>query len=73
MAIYKRPGVYVNELALATGPVSDTGTANAAAAVVAAFPQGPSTITKVSSWYDFKKVFGDKINPLILTLMLQFL
>lgn len=63
MAIYKRPGVYVNELALATGPVSDTGTANAAAAVVAAFPQGPSTITKVSSWYDFKKVFGD-YNPL---------
>jgi phage tail sheath protein FI len=63
MAIYKRPGVYVNELALATGPIADSGTANAAAAVVAAFPQGPSTITKVSSWYDFKKVFGD-YNPL---------
>lgn len=63
MAIYKRPGVYVNELALATGPIADTGTANAAAAVVAAFPQGPSTITKVSSWYDFKKIFGD-YNPL---------
>lgn len=59
MATYNRPGVYVNELPLLAGPVVTSGTANAAAAVVAAFPQGPSQITKVSSWYDFKRLFGD--------------
>lgn len=59
MATYNRPGVYVNELPLLAGPVVTSGTANAAAAIVAAFPQGPSQITKVTSWYDFKRLFGD--------------
>lgn len=59
MAVYKRAGVYVNELSSYTAPIADVGSANAAGAVVAAFPQGPSAVTKVSSWYDFKKLFGD--------------
>jgi len=59
MAVYKRAGVYINELSSYTAPVADVGSANAAGAVVAAFPQGPSSVTKVSSWYDFKKLFGD--------------
>jgi len=62
MAVYKRPGVYVNELASYSAPIADVGSANAAGAVVAAFPQGPSTVTKVSSYYEFKKLFGD-LNP----------
>jgi hypothetical protein len=59
MTVYKRPGVYVNELALSSVPGASVGSANAAGAIVAAFPQGPSQITKVSSWYEFKKLFGD--------------
>ena len=59
MAVYKRAGVYINELSSYTAPIADVGSANAAGAVVAAFPQGPSAVTKVSSWYDFKKLFGD--------------
>jgi hypothetical protein len=62
MAVYKRPGVYVNELSSYSAPIADVGSANAAGAVVAAFPQGPSTVTKVSSYYEFKKLFGD-LNP----------
>jgi len=59
MTVYKRPGVYVNELKLASVPGVSVGSANAAGAIVAAFPQGPSQITKVSSWYEFKQLFGD--------------
>ena len=59
MTVYKRPGVYVNELALQSVPGVSVGSANAAGAVVAAFPQGPSQITQVSSWYEFKKLYGD--------------
>lgn len=59
MTVYKRPGVYVNELSLASVPGASVGSANAAAAIVAAFPQGPSQIVKVTSWFEFKKLFGD--------------
>ena len=54
---YGRPGVYISERVL-PAPISSSGTANAAGAVIAAFEKGPSTVTLVSSWYDFAKKFG---------------
>jgi hypothetical protein len=58
MATYNRPGVYVNELPLASAPLTNGFTANAAGAVIAQFPQGPDVVTRVTSWYDFVKRFG---------------
>jgi hypothetical protein len=58
MATYNRPGVYVNELPLTSAPIVAGSSANAAGAVIAAFPKGPDTITRVTSWYDFVKRFG---------------
>ena len=55
---YNHPGVYVNELALATNPIDTTGSANAAGAIIAQFAQGPSAVTRVSSWYEFSSKFG---------------
>jgi phage tail sheath protein FI len=54
---YSRPGVYITETLL-PGPVAAVGTANAAGAVVGVFAQGPTTVTLVTSWYDFVKKFG---------------
>jgi phage tail sheath protein FI len=54
---YGRPGVYVNET-LIPAPVASAGAANAAGAAIGAFPQGPSTVTLVTSWYDFVQKFG---------------
>ena len=54
---YGRPGVYVNETLL-PAPVASAGSANAAGAAIGAFPQGPSTVTLVTSWYDFVQKFG---------------
>ena len=58
MASYNHPGVYVNELALAATPIDVTGSANAAGAVIAQFEQGPSVVTRVTSWYEFQSKFG---------------
>jgi hypothetical protein len=58
MASYNHPGVYVNELALAAAPIDVTGSANAAGAIVAQFEQGPSIVTRVTSWYEFQSKFG---------------
>jgi len=58
MANYNRPGVYINELPLTAAPITGTAAANAAGAVLAAFSQGPDTVTLVTSWYDFVKTFG---------------
>jgi phage tail sheath protein FI len=58
MATYSRPGVYINELPLAAAPVDGASAATAAGAVIAAFPQGPEAVTRVTSWYDFTKRFG---------------
>jgi hypothetical protein len=58
MATYNRPGVYVNELPLAAAPINGALAAQAAGACIAAFPQGPDSVTKVTSWYDFVKKFG---------------
>ena len=55
---YNHPGVYINELPLATTASSVEGTATAAGAMIAQLPQGPSTITRVTSWYDFQNRFG---------------
>lgn len=54
---YGRPGVYVNERFLPT-PIAVGGSANAAGAAIGAFAKGPSTVTRVTSWYDFVKNFG---------------
>ena len=58
MATYNRPGVYVNELPLGAAPINGVSSATAAGAVLGAFPQGPDTVTLVTSWYDFVKKFG---------------
>ena len=54
---YSRPGVYITERLLpATLPQGPS--ADAAGAVVAPFAQGPETVTRVTSWYDFTRYFG---------------
>ena len=54
---FSRPGVYITERLLpATLPQGPS--ADAAGAVVAPFAQGPETVTRVTSWYDFTKYFG---------------
>ena len=58
MTTYSRPGVYINELPLAAGPINGATAATSAGAVIAAFAQGPETVTRVTSWYDFSKRFG---------------
>jgi uncharacterized protein len=57
MATYGRPGVYISETLL-PAPITQTSTANAAAAVVGVFSKGPTTVTRVTSWYDFVNLFG---------------
>ena len=54
---YGRPGVYVTERLL-PAPITGVGTANAAGAAIGRFGQGPETVTLVTSWYGFVKVFG---------------
>ncbi len=54
---YGRPGVYISERLL-PAPIAVTGTANAAGAAIGAFAQGPTTVTRVTSWYDFVQKFG---------------
>jgi phage tail sheath protein FI len=54
---YGRPGVYVNET-LIPAPIASAGSANAAGAAIGAFPQGPATVTLVTSWFDFVQQFG---------------
>jgi phage tail sheath protein FI len=54
---YGRPGVYISERLL-PAPITVTGTANAAGAALGVFAQGPETVTRVTSWYDFVQKFG---------------
>ena len=58
MTVYSRPGVYLNELPLIAAPIDSSSAATSAGAVIAAFPQGPDTVTLVTSWYDFQQKFG---------------
>lgn len=58
MTTYSRPGVFINELPLSAAPINGVAAATAAGAVVAAFAQGPETVTRVTSWYDFTRLFG---------------
>jgi hypothetical protein len=58
MTNYNHPGVYINELPLATTASSTEGGSTAAGAMIAQLPQGPSTVTRVTSWYDFQNRFG---------------
>lgn len=54
---YGRPGVYINERLL-PAPVPGAGNSNAAGACIGNFAQGPTTLTLVTSWYDFVRQFG---------------
>lgn len=54
---YGRPGVYINERLL-PAPLTASGTATAAGAVLGVFEKGPSDLTLVTSWYDFVKLYG---------------
>jgi phage tail sheath protein FI len=58
VATYNRPGVFVNELPLAAAPINGVATATAAGALIAQFAQGPNTVTRVTSWYDFVQKYG---------------
>jgi phage tail sheath protein FI len=57
MTTFGRPGVYITETLL-SAPVAAAGTSDAAGAILGAFPQGPTGVTLVTSWYDFTKKFG---------------
>ena len=57
MAAYGRPGVYVTERLL-PAPIAVIGTAEAAGACIGKFAKGPTTVTRVTSWYDFVQTFG---------------
>jgi phage tail sheath protein FI len=57
MATYGRPGVYVTERLLPSAITGTTAT-NAAGAIVGKFAQGPTTVTLVTSWYEFSRTFG---------------
>ena len=54
---YSRPGVYISERLLPAAIPSGV-TADAAGAVAASLPQGPETVTHVTSWGQFTKFFG---------------
>jgi uncharacterized protein len=54
---YGRPGVYVNET-LIPAPIAAAGSADAAGAAIGAFPQGPATVTLITSWFDFVQTYG---------------
>jgi phage tail sheath protein FI len=57
MATYSRPGVYISE-ALLPAPISTASTAEAAGAAIGEFAKGPTSVTRVTSWYEFVKRFG---------------
>jgi len=52
-----RPGVFVTESVL-PNPSPSFSPSIAAGALVAALPSGPNTVTLVTSWYQFSRVFG---------------
>lgn len=54
---YSRPGVYISETLL-PAPINAIAGADAAGAVIGAFAQGPTSVTRVTSWYEFVKRFG---------------
>ena len=58
MATYNRPGVFINELPLSAAPINGAATATAAGALIGQFAQGPDTVTRVTSWYDFVQKYG---------------
>ncbi len=51
------PGVYVTESTL-IAPVDAAATTDAAGVLVADLPQGPSALTRVTSWYQFSTIYG---------------
>lgn len=52
-----RPGVYVTESVLAT-PIPPEQPTQAAGALVAPLPSGPTSPTLITSWYGFSRIFG---------------
>ena len=53
-----RPGVYITESVTAT-PVAVSAPSSSAGALVAPLPSGPTTPTRVTSWFSFVNVFGN--------------
>ena len=51
------PGVYVTESTL-LAPVVSAATTDAAGVLIADLPQGPASLTRVTSWYQFSDIFG---------------
>lgn len=57
--VYQHPGVYVNEVPGGSKPIEGVGTSTAA--FIGFAPEGPAnTPTRVTSWLDFARVFGDR-------------
>lgn len=54
---YGRPGVYTTERLL-PAPLAGTATTTAAGACIGAFARGPVTVTRITSWYEFTRLFG---------------
>lgn len=52
-----RPGVYVTESVVNT-PIPTEPASEAAGALVAPLPSGPTAVTRVTSWYQFTQIFG---------------
>jgi phage tail sheath protein FI len=56
--VYQHPGVYVNEVPGGSKPIEGVGTSTAA--FIGFAPAGPANKpTRVTSWLDFSRVFGD--------------
>src|SRR5215213_8194130 len=56
--VYQHPGVYVNEVSGGVKPIEGVGTSTAA--FVGFAPAGPANKpTRVSSWLEFARTFGD--------------
>lgn len=51
------PGVSITESTV-LAPVSTGTSTNAAGVLVADLPQGPTSLTRVTSWYQFTEIFG---------------
>jgi len=51
------PGVYVTESTI-LAPVQSAAVTDAAGVLAAELPQGPSTLTLVTSWYQFSSIYG---------------
>jgi phage tail sheath protein FI len=61
MPQYLAPGVYVEEIS--TGPKPIEGVSTSVAGFVGPTERGPESITSVSSWIEFQRVYGGHLDP----------